>query len=51
MCGIQLVMLAGASLCVFVYFILVDCAALVMALLYSDSHGPCSSGFVVITML
>ena len=35
------------SVCV---FILVDCAALVTALLCNDSHGPRSSGFVVITM-
>ena len=38
-------------MCLFVFFILVACAALVMELLCNnDSHGPRSSGFVVIIM-
>ena len=37
-------------MCLFLFFILVDCAALVMAMLCNDSHGPPGSGFVVIAM-
>ena len=37
-------------MCLFLFFILVDCAALVMAMLCNDSHGSDSSGFVVIIM-
>ena len=37
-------------MCLFLFFILVNCAALVMALLCNDSHGPPGSGFVVIAM-
>ena len=38
-------------MCLFLFFILVDYAALVMGLLCNDSHGLHSSGFVVIIML